>query len=48
MNGKGIYSYANGDKYDGDYKDDKRNGKGIVTYANGNKEEQVWKNGIKQ
>ena len=30
MNGKGIYYYANGDKYDGEWKDDKKNGKGIL------------------
>ena len=29
MNGKGIYYYVNGNKYDGEWKDGKMNGKGI-------------------
>lgn len=33
MHGTGVYFYADGDKYDGEWKDDKRHGKGIVTYA---------------
>ena len=37
VNGYGTYTYANGDKYVGEYKDDKRNGQGTYTYANGDK-----------
>ncbi len=33
MHGKGIYTYHNGDKYDGEWREDKRHGKGTVTYA---------------
>ena len=29
MEGKGIYYYNNGDRYEGDFKNDKREGKGI-------------------
>ena len=34
--GQGTYTYSNGDKYVGKYKDDKRNGQGIYTFPNGN------------
>ena len=33
----GSHTYANGNKYVGEYKDGKRNGQFTVTYANGNK-----------
>ena len=33
----GTYTYADGDKFVGEYKDDKRNGQGTYTYANGDK-----------
>jgi len=32
----GTYYFSNGDKYDGEWKNDKRNGKGIYTHASGN------------
>ena len=32
MHGTGTYYYANGDKYEGEWKDDKRHGKGTVMY----------------
>jgi hypothetical protein len=35
----GPYTFANGDKYVGEYKDDKRNGMGTYTFANGDKHE---------
>jgi hypothetical protein len=34
-NGHGTYTYTNGDKYVGEYKNDKRNGQGTYTMANG-------------
>ena len=37
VNGQGTYTYANGDKYVGEYKDDKIYGQGTFTRANGNK-----------
>jgi hypothetical protein len=37
MNCFGTYTFANGDKYVGEFKDDKRNGQGTYTYTNGNK-----------
>ena len=33
----GTYNSANGEKYVGEWKEDKRNGQGIYTYANGDK-----------
>jgi S1-C subfamily serine protease len=33
----GTYTFNNGDKYVGEWRDDKRNGKGTDTYANGDK-----------
>ncbi len=38
MEGKGIYYYHNGDRYEGDFKNDKREGKGIIYYNNGDRE----------
>ena len=32
--GKGLYKFANGDVYDGMFKNDKINGKGLYTWAN--------------
>ena len=37
MHGKGTYTYANGDKYVGEFKDDLMHGQGTYTYANGDK-----------
>ena len=36
-NGQGTYTFADGDKYIGEYKDGKRNGPFEVTYADGDK-----------
>jgi hypothetical protein len=33
--GQGTYTYANGDKYVGEWRDGKRHGQGILTYADG-------------
>ena len=37
--GKGTYTFANGDKYVGDFVDDRREGKGTLTWVNGDKYE---------
>ncbi|HEX2964585.1 MAG TPA: hypothetical protein VHO84_02310 [Syntrophorhabdaceae bacterium] len=37
MDGKGAYTWANGNKYEGDYVDGKRTGKGSFSWANGDK-----------
>ena len=38
----GTFTYASGDKYVGEFKDDKFNGQGTETYANGNVKEGIW------
>ena len=43
-NGWGTYTWANGDKYVGDFRDNKRNGQGTYTLANGNKYVGEWRN----
>ena len=35
VDGKGIYFYNNGEKYEGEWKDNKTNGIGIYYYNNG-------------
>ena len=34
---QGVCDYANGDKYDGDWKEDRAHGMGTYTYATGEK-----------
>ena len=45
MHGRGVFRYADGDVYEGDFKDDKRNGRGVYRYANGDVCEGDWKDG---
>ena len=33
--GKGVYTYSNGDKYEGDWFNDQSTGNGVYTYSNG-------------
>jgi hypothetical protein len=42
---QGVMSYACGDKYDGEWRNDFPNGKGILTLVNGLKYEGDWENG---
>lgn len=42
-NGKGVRSWADGDVYDGEWKDDKMHGKGERRYANGEVYDGEWK-----
>ena len=37
LHGKGTYTFANGDKYDGQHKDGKKHGKGTLTWTDGGK-----------
>lgn len=37
--GKGIYLYADGDEYNGEWKNDLQNGKGIYKFSNGDRYE---------
>ena len=42
--GKGVYTYSNGDKYEGDWFNGYKPGKGVYTYSNGDKYEGDWVN----
>ena len=44
-NGYGTYTFANGDKYIGEYKDGEIHGQGTLTYADGRVEKGIWENG---
>ena len=44
INGKGVYDYANGDKYIGDFKEGKREGIGECKFTNGESYTGEWKN----
>jgi hypothetical protein len=46
--GKGIYTFPDGSKYDGDWEDNKKHGKGIFTWFDGSKYEGYYKNDKKQ
>ena len=46
MSGQGIYTFKNGDSYDGHWKNDKREGQGTLIYSNGDRYVGEWKNGI--
>jgi len=37
MHGYGLYSWPNGNRYEGEYKDHLRDGKGWLIYENGDK-----------
>ena len=40
-----MYTWANGDRYEGQWDGDKRNGKGTKHFANGDKYEGEWVDG---
>ena len=42
INGQGTYTYANGDIYEGEWKNDKRNGTGTYTFGEGTNEGDVY------
>ena len=42
--GQGTFTFANGDKYVGEYNDDLSHGKGTYTFADGRKEVGEWEN----
>ena len=44
MHGNGIYYYSDGDKYDGEWKYDKKSGKGVYYYNNDYKYDGEWNN----
>ena len=42
LNGKGVYSFANGARYEGDWEDGKSHGHGVCSCANGNRYEGAY------
>ena len=45
MHGKGTFTWPDGRKYEGDYKDDKKEGVGLFVWADGRKYNGCWKDG---
>ena len=45
MDGYGIFTWPDGRKYNGEYKDDKKDGTGIFEWSDGRKYKGNWKNG---
>jgi hypothetical protein len=45
MEGKGVFTWPDGRKYEGDYKCDKKEGVGIFFWPDGRKYSGQWKNG---
>lgn len=43
--GKGVKVWANGDRYEGEWREDKQHGRGIYMWANGDRYEGEWKDG---
>ncbi|MCH5274123.1 MAG: hypothetical protein J1E35_10645 [Lachnospiraceae bacterium] len=43
--GRGVYTYANGDIYGGDFKGGVREGHGVYRFANGDVYDGEWKAG---
>jgi osmotically-inducible protein OsmY len=46
-NCSGTFTYSNGDRYVGEYKNRQQNGQGTYTYANGDKYVGEWKDGMR-
>ena len=47
QHGRGVYTGADSDKYDGEWEGDKRRGRGVCTGADGTKYDGGWKGGLK-
>jgi len=45
MHGKGIFTWADKRKYEGEYFDDKKQGHGIFTWPDGRQYDGQWLNG---
>ena len=43
MGGQGNYTWPNGKKYEGEWKDGKKDGKGVILYEDGSKMEGVFR-----
>ncbi len=45
MHGRGVFTWADGRRYDGDYFDDRKQGFGVFTWPDGRRYEGSWLNG---
>ena len=45
MDGKGVFTWPDGRRYEGEYKDDKKEGYGEFEWDGGKKYKGFWKNG---
>lgn len=45
MHGFGVYTWKDGRKYEGEYKNDKKDGHGIYYWADGKKYDGMWNDG---
>jgi hypothetical protein len=45
MHGKGVYTWKDGRKYEGEYKLDRKDGYGTYTWADGKKFDGQWQDG---
>lgn len=45
MHGQGVFTWADGRKYEGDYYDDKKQGRGVFTWPDGRMYNGEWYNG---
>lgn len=44
FHGKGVYIFANGERYDGELRESAKHGRGVYLYVNGNKYDGEWMN----
>jgi hypothetical protein len=45
MHGFGVYTWKDGRKYEGEYKNDKKDGHGVYYWADGKKYDGMWNEG---
>lgn len=45
MEGSGVFTWPDGRRYEGEYRDDKKEGNGVFYWPDGRKYEGGWKNG---
>ena len=45
MEGEGLFTWADGRRYEGQYLSDKKHGYGVFTWPDGRKYEGQWKDG---